>query len=173
MEPPDFAGRVGRHYAGLVQRLTLVLHDPEEARDVASTSAGYVAAGSSTVGNGSSSSQSDTGVTWTSRDGLVWERQPLRAGARELTAIALAGNAYAVVGSSTAPGPSNLGIWASRIGGGWAAQAAPAAASWGWATALAGAMVGGREVFVMVQVVEPLDSTVYQQEYIIWTGVGP
>ena len=31
----DFAAAVDRHYAGLVQRLTLVLHDAEEAQDVA------------------------------------------------------------------------------------------------------------------------------------------
>jgi RNA polymerase sigma-70 factor (ECF subfamily) len=31
----DFASAVERHYSGLVQRLTLVLHDAEEARDVA------------------------------------------------------------------------------------------------------------------------------------------
>jgi RNA polymerase sigma-70 factor (ECF subfamily) len=31
----DFAAAVDRHYPGLVQRLTLVLHDAEEAKDVA------------------------------------------------------------------------------------------------------------------------------------------
>jgi RNA polymerase sigma-70 factor (ECF subfamily) len=31
----DFASAVDRHYSGLVQRLTLVLHDAEEANDVA------------------------------------------------------------------------------------------------------------------------------------------
>jgi len=31
----DFAAAVDRHYPGLVQRLTLVLHDSEEAKDVA------------------------------------------------------------------------------------------------------------------------------------------
>jgi RNA polymerase sigma-70 factor (ECF subfamily) len=31
----DFAFAVDRHYPGLVQRLTLVLHDAEEAKDVA------------------------------------------------------------------------------------------------------------------------------------------
>jgi RNA polymerase sigma-70 factor, ECF subfamily len=31
----DFAAAVDRYYAGLVQRLTLVLHDSEEAQDVA------------------------------------------------------------------------------------------------------------------------------------------
>jgi RNA polymerase sigma-70 factor (ECF subfamily) len=31
----DFAAAVDRHYPGLVQRLTLVLHDTEEAKDVA------------------------------------------------------------------------------------------------------------------------------------------
>jgi RNA polymerase sigma-70 factor (ECF subfamily) len=31
----DFAAAVDRHYSGLVQRLTLVLHDAEEAKDVA------------------------------------------------------------------------------------------------------------------------------------------
>lgn len=31
----DFAAAVDRHYPGLVQRLTLVLHDGEEAKDVA------------------------------------------------------------------------------------------------------------------------------------------
>ncbi len=35
MEPGDFAAAVDRHYPGLVRRLTLVLHDAEEARDVA------------------------------------------------------------------------------------------------------------------------------------------
>lgn len=35
MDPGDFAAAVDRHYPGLVQRLTLVLHDGEEARDVA------------------------------------------------------------------------------------------------------------------------------------------
>jgi RNA polymerase sigma-70 factor (ECF subfamily) len=31
----DFAAAVDRHYPGLLQRLTLVLHDAEEAKDVA------------------------------------------------------------------------------------------------------------------------------------------
>lgn len=31
----DFAAAVDRHYPGLIQRLTLVLHDAEEAKDVA------------------------------------------------------------------------------------------------------------------------------------------
>lgn len=35
MDHGDFAAAVDRHYAGLVQRLTLVLHDSEEAQDVA------------------------------------------------------------------------------------------------------------------------------------------
>jgi RNA polymerase sigma-70 factor (ECF subfamily) len=35
VEPGDFAATVDRHYPGLVQRLTLVLHDAEEAKDVA------------------------------------------------------------------------------------------------------------------------------------------
>jgi RNA polymerase sigma-70 factor (ECF subfamily) len=35
MPPGDFASSVDRHYPGLVQRLTLVLHDAEEAKDVA------------------------------------------------------------------------------------------------------------------------------------------
>lgn len=35
VEPGDFAATVDRHYSGLVQRLTLVLHDAEEAKDVA------------------------------------------------------------------------------------------------------------------------------------------
>ena len=35
MESGDFAAAVDRHYPGLVRRLTLVLHDAEEARDVA------------------------------------------------------------------------------------------------------------------------------------------
>jgi hypothetical protein len=32
----DFVAAVDRYYPGLVQRLTLVLHDAEEAKDVAS-----------------------------------------------------------------------------------------------------------------------------------------
>ena len=35
MDRGDFAAAVDRHYSGLVQRLTLVLHDAEEAKDVA------------------------------------------------------------------------------------------------------------------------------------------
>ena len=35
VDPGDFTATVDRHYPGLVQRLTLVLHDAEEARDVA------------------------------------------------------------------------------------------------------------------------------------------
>jgi RNA polymerase sigma-70 factor (ECF subfamily) len=35
VRPGDFVEMVEPHYAGLVQRLTLVLHDAEEARDVA------------------------------------------------------------------------------------------------------------------------------------------
>ncbi len=35
MERGDFATAVDRHYPGLVRRLTLVLHDGEEAKDVA------------------------------------------------------------------------------------------------------------------------------------------
>lgn len=35
MDRGDFASAVERHYPGLVQRLTLVLHDAEEAKDVA------------------------------------------------------------------------------------------------------------------------------------------
>ena len=35
MSPGDFVEMVDPHYAGLVQRLTLVLHDAEDARDVA------------------------------------------------------------------------------------------------------------------------------------------
>ena len=35
MDAGDFADAVDRHYPGLVQRLTLVLHDGEEAKDVA------------------------------------------------------------------------------------------------------------------------------------------
>ena len=35
MDRGDFAAAVDRHYPGLVQRLTLVLHDAEEAKDVA------------------------------------------------------------------------------------------------------------------------------------------
>ncbi len=35
MEHGDFASAVDRLYPGLVRRLTLVLHDPEEAKDVA------------------------------------------------------------------------------------------------------------------------------------------
>ncbi len=35
VDPGDFAAAVDRHYPGLVQRLTLVLHDGEEAKDVA------------------------------------------------------------------------------------------------------------------------------------------
>ena len=35
MDQADFASAVERHYSGLVQRLTLVLHDAEEAKDVA------------------------------------------------------------------------------------------------------------------------------------------
>ncbi|HYN64213.1 MAG TPA: RNA polymerase sigma factor [Candidatus Limnocylindrales bacterium] len=35
MNEGDFAAAVDRHYPGLVQRLTLVLHDGEEAKDVA------------------------------------------------------------------------------------------------------------------------------------------
>ena len=35
MDNADFAAAVDRHYPGLVQRLTLVLHDAEEAKDVA------------------------------------------------------------------------------------------------------------------------------------------
>jgi RNA polymerase sigma-70 factor (ECF subfamily) len=35
VDPGDFAAAVDRHYAGLVRRLTLVLHDGEEAKDVA------------------------------------------------------------------------------------------------------------------------------------------
>jgi RNA polymerase sigma-70 factor (ECF subfamily) len=34
-DPRDFATCVDRHYPGLVRRLTLVLHDGEEAKDVA------------------------------------------------------------------------------------------------------------------------------------------
>jgi RNA polymerase sigma-70 factor (ECF subfamily) len=35
LEDADFMAAVDRHYLGLVQRLTLVLHDAEEAKDVA------------------------------------------------------------------------------------------------------------------------------------------
>lgn len=35
MDNDDFASAVEMHYPGLVQRLTLVLHDAEEAKDVA------------------------------------------------------------------------------------------------------------------------------------------
>lgn len=35
MDHADFAAAIDRHYPGLVQRLTLVLHDAEEAKDVA------------------------------------------------------------------------------------------------------------------------------------------
>lgn len=35
MDPAGFAAAVDQHYPGLVQRLTLVLHDAEEAKDVA------------------------------------------------------------------------------------------------------------------------------------------
>ena len=35
MDRGDFAAAVDRHYSALVQRLTLVLHDAEEAKDVA------------------------------------------------------------------------------------------------------------------------------------------
>ena len=35
VDPGDFAAAVDRHYPGLVRRLTLVLHDGEEAKDVA------------------------------------------------------------------------------------------------------------------------------------------
>ncbi len=35
MDPGDFADAVDRHYPGLIRRLTLVLHDGEEAKDVA------------------------------------------------------------------------------------------------------------------------------------------
>jgi RNA polymerase sigma-70 factor (ECF subfamily) len=35
VEPGDFEATVSRHYPGLVQRLALVLHDAEEAKDVA------------------------------------------------------------------------------------------------------------------------------------------
>lgn len=35
MDHAQFADAVDRHYPGLVQRLTLVLHDAEEAKDVA------------------------------------------------------------------------------------------------------------------------------------------
>lgn len=35
MEPGEFTAAVDRHYPGLVRRLTLVLHDAEEAKDVA------------------------------------------------------------------------------------------------------------------------------------------
>lgn len=35
MDPGDFANAADRHYPGLVRRLTLVLHDGEEAKDVA------------------------------------------------------------------------------------------------------------------------------------------
>lgn len=35
VEPGDFAATVDRYYPGLVQRLTLVLHDAEDAKDVA------------------------------------------------------------------------------------------------------------------------------------------
>jgi RNA polymerase sigma-70 factor, ECF subfamily len=35
VEPGDFTATVDRHYPGLVQRLTLVLRDAEEAKDVA------------------------------------------------------------------------------------------------------------------------------------------
>lgn len=35
MDRGDFAAAVDRHYPGLLQRLTLVLHDAEEAKDVA------------------------------------------------------------------------------------------------------------------------------------------
>lgn len=35
MDHAEFAAVVDRHYPGLVQRLTLVLHDAEEAKDVA------------------------------------------------------------------------------------------------------------------------------------------
>jgi DNA-directed RNA polymerase specialized sigma24 family protein len=35
VDPGDFAAAVDRHYPGLVQRLALVLHDAEEAKDVA------------------------------------------------------------------------------------------------------------------------------------------
>lgn len=35
MDYADFAAAVDRHYPGLIQRLTLVLHDAEEAKDVA------------------------------------------------------------------------------------------------------------------------------------------
>ena len=35
MDRGAFAAAVDRHYPGLVQRLTLVLHDAEEAKDVA------------------------------------------------------------------------------------------------------------------------------------------
>lgn len=38
MSPGDFVEMVDPHYAGLVQRLTLVLHDAEDARDVAQES---------------------------------------------------------------------------------------------------------------------------------------
>jgi RNA polymerase sigma-70 factor (ECF subfamily) len=35
LDQGDFTAAVDRHYPGLVQRLTLVLHDSEEAKDVA------------------------------------------------------------------------------------------------------------------------------------------
>jgi RNA polymerase sigma-70 factor (ECF subfamily) len=35
VDQAEFAAAVDRHYPGLVQRLTLVLHDAEEAKDVA------------------------------------------------------------------------------------------------------------------------------------------
>jgi RNA polymerase sigma-70 factor (ECF subfamily) len=38
VSPGDFVHEMEPHYAGLVQRLTLVLHDAEEARDVAQES---------------------------------------------------------------------------------------------------------------------------------------
>ena len=38
MSPGDFVENVEPHYAGLVQRLSLVLHDAEEARDIAQDS---------------------------------------------------------------------------------------------------------------------------------------
>jgi RNA polymerase sigma-70 factor (ECF subfamily) len=38
VSPGDFVENVEPHYAGLVQRLTLVLHDAEEARDIAQDS---------------------------------------------------------------------------------------------------------------------------------------
>jgi RNA polymerase sigma-70 factor (ECF subfamily) len=38
VRPGDFVENVEPHYAGLVQRLTLVLHDADEARDIAQDS---------------------------------------------------------------------------------------------------------------------------------------